>query len=209
VGGEYAKEFEAAGVPRHERGARTDEALAVIERLWTGDRVSFDGRFFRFTDVRLEPPPVQRPRPPIWVGGRSEAALRRAARAGDGWLAYMATVERIRAGMARIGQLAAASGRDPAAVGCGLLLFAHVGAREAARRRVIDDLSARYNQPFDALVDRYCAFGPPSACAEAIGRFLDAGVTTLVVKFTCSPDEQLDQQRVFAESVLPLLRDPT
>ena len=111
VGGEYAKEFEAVGVPHGERGARTDEALDVITRLWSEPRVTFEGRFFRFRDVALEPAPVQRPRPPIWVGGRSDAALARTARAGDGWLAYMATAERIRAGMAKIAELAEARGR--------------------------------------------------------------------------------------------------
>ncbi len=206
VGGEYAKEFEAVGVPHGERGARTDEALDAIVRLWSEPRVSFEGRFFRFRDVALEPAPVQRPRPPIWVGGRSDAALARTARAGDGWLAYMATADRIRSSMARIRDLAGARGRRGEDVRGGLLVFGYVGARDEARRRVVADLSARYNQPFDKLVDRYCAFGPPADCAESIGRFLDAGVDNLVVKFTCAPDEQIDQQRAFAEAVLPLLR---
>jgi probable F420-dependent oxidoreductase len=204
VGGEYAKEFEAVGVPRAERGARTDEALEVIRRLWREPSVSFDGRFFRFRDVALAPPPVQRPGPPIWVGGRSDAALARTARFGDGWLAYMATAERIRAGMAKIAHFADAGGRSGADVAAGLLIFAYVGEREDARRRVVADLTARYNQPFDALADRYCAFGRPADCAAAVGRFIDAGVRHLVVKFTCTPEEQIDQQRVFAEEVAPL-----
>lgn len=206
VGGEFAREFEAVGVPLRERGARTDEALEVILRLWTEPRVTFSGRFTRFTDVALEPRPLQRPHPPIWVGGRSEAALRRTARFGRGWLAYMATPERIRTGLARIRELAAAAGRDPAAIEGGLLLFAFVGRdREAARKRVIADLSERYQQPFDTLVDRYCAFGTAARCAERIAAFREAGVTNLVLKFTCAPAEQLDQQAAFAE-VLPLLR---
>jgi probable F420-dependent oxidoreductase len=207
VGGEFAKEFEACGVPRAERGTRTDEGLEIVTRLWTEPRVSFEGRHYRFTDVGIAPRPLQQPRPPIWIGGRSDAALRRTARYGDGWLAYMATRERIRESLARIAQHAGGLGRDPAAIRCGLLLFCFVSPdRETARKRVVQDLSARYNQPFETLVDRYCAFGTPADCAEAIGRFAEAGVRSLVVKFTCAPDEVLDQQADFAEHVMPLVR---
>jgi probable F420-dependent oxidoreductase len=207
VGGEFAKEFEACGVPRAERGGRTDEGLEIVTRLWTEPRVTFEGRFYRFTDAAIAPRPVQQPRPPIWIGGRSGAALKRTARFGDGWLAYMATQERIRESVARIAEHARGLGRDPAAIRCGLLLFCFVAPdRETARKRVVQDLSARYNQPFETLVDRYCAFGTPADCAEAIGRFAAAGVRTLVVKFTCAPDEVLAQQAHFAEEVAPLIR---
>ena len=85
-------------------------------------------------------------------------------------------------------------------------MFVYVGAnREVARRRVVTDLSKRYDQPFDRLVDRYCAFGTSRECAETIATFREAGVSNLVVKFTCSPEEQLDQQSAFAEA-LPLVR---
>lgn len=207
VGGEFAKEFEACGVPVRERGRRADEALEVVTRLWTEPRVTYHGRFSNFTDVALEPRPVQRPHPPIWVGGRSDAALARAARFGDGWLAYMATADRIRAGLDKVGRFAKTAGRDPSTIAGGLLLFAFVGAdRDRARGRVVQDLSTRYNQPFESLVDRYCAFGTPDECADRIGKFVDAGVRNVVVKFTCTPEEQIDQQTLFAESVLPMLR---
>ncbi len=207
VGGEIAKEFEASGVAVRERGPRTDEGLEIVRRLWSEKRVTFAGRFHRFTDVTLEPQPVQRPHPPIWIGGRSDGALRRTARFADGWLAYMATPERIREGMARIAEFAGNAGRDASAIEAGLLIFTHVGAtREIARKRAVDDLSARYNQPFEKLVDRYCAFGTASDCAERIAAFQDIGVTNVVIKFTCSPDEQIDQQGAFAEAALPLFR---
>jgi len=78
--------------------------------------------------------------------------------------------------------------------------------RETARRRIVEDLTTRYNQPFEPLVDRYCAFGTAADCAATIGGFLEAGVSNLVLKFTCTPAEQLDQQAAFAERVLPLIR---
>ena len=207
VGGEFPKEFEACGVPVSERGSRTDEGLEIVRRLWAEPVVTFEGRHYRFRDITLTPPPIQRPHPPIWLGGRSDAAVRRTARFGDGWLAYMATPQRIRDSMDRIRERAAQQGRDPASVAAGLLLFVHVASdRETARRRIVDDLTARYNQPFEPLVDRYCAFGTAADCAATIGGFLEVGVSNLVLKFTCTPAEQLDQQAAFAERVLPLIR---
>jgi probable F420-dependent oxidoreductase len=206
VGGEFPKEFEACGVPVGERGRRTDEGLEIVRRLWSEPRVSFEGKYYRFTDVALLPRPVQQPHPPIWIGGRSDAALARVARFGDGWLAYMVIVQRFRESMTKIAELAQSQGRDPATISGGLLLFAYVGnSREEAKKMVVADLSARYNQPFEKLVDRYCAFGTPAQCAEAITGFLEAGVRNLAIKFTCPPEEQLDQQAAFAQGVLSLL----
>ena len=79
------EEFQAAGVPMRQRGARTDEAIRLLRELWEKPRPSFKGRFTRFPEIHFEPKPSQR-RIPIWIGGHSGAALRRAARLGDGWL---------------------------------------------------------------------------------------------------------------------------
>ncbi len=80
------EEFAALGSPDFERrGAVTDEWIAIFKALWTRSPASFNGKFYSFADIRAEPVPVQKPHPPIWVGGHSRAALRRTARHGDGW----------------------------------------------------------------------------------------------------------------------------
>jgi len=79
------QEFEALGVPYHQRGALTDDYLAALKVLWTHDVASYEGAHVSFRDVKLSPKPVQQPHPPIWVGGSSDAALRRAVRFADGW----------------------------------------------------------------------------------------------------------------------------
>ena len=93
--GWFDKEFEACGVPLAERGDRTDEYVRIIRRLWTEDAVTFNGRFYRFHDIRLEPKPLQKPHPPIWIAGGSmsnqrntniDRVLRRIAKYGDGWI---------------------------------------------------------------------------------------------------------------------------
>ena len=93
VGGELPREFEASGVPVSERGARTNEALEIMELLFSEDDVHFDGKFNQLSGVTLEPKPLQQPSPPIWISGRKDAAWRRAARFGTGWLPYMYTPE--------------------------------------------------------------------------------------------------------------------
>jgi probable F420-dependent oxidoreductase len=87
--GHTAGEFAALGIPFAERGTRTDEALRVMKELWTSEAPSFEGHFFSFRDVFFEPKPLQKPHPPIWIGGNSRAALRRAARYGDGWCPWL------------------------------------------------------------------------------------------------------------------------
>ena len=78
-------EFDALGVPFHERGARTNEYLRIWQACWGPDPVSFSGKFFSFADMHLKPKPIQQPHPPIWVGGSSPAALKRAVRFASVW----------------------------------------------------------------------------------------------------------------------------
>lgn len=207
VGGEFPKEFEAAGVPHAERGRRVDEGIEVCRLLWTKSPASFAGRFVRFADVALEPKPVQAGGPPIWIGGRSDHALRRAARVGDGWISYVVTPERYRASLENIRAFAAEAGRsldggrgfEPAH-----LAFTVVDDDwERARAAAAHYLARQYNQPFDELVKKYCVLGPPARCIETIERFVEAGVRTFVIGFTAGADRGSEQVERFAAEVLP------
>jgi len=210
VGGEFPREFEAVGVPHRERGPRVDEGIEVCRLLWTKAPASFEGRFVRFADVALEPRPLQPGGPPIWIGGRSDHALRRAARAGDGWISYVVTPERYRRSLETILTLAAAAGRriepgrgfEPAH-----LAFTVVDDDwERARATAAEFLSRQYHQPFDDLVTRYCVLGPPSQCVETLARFVEAGVRTLVIGFSAGADRAEEQVERFAADVLPSIR---
>lgn len=101
------QEFDALGVPFRSRGAMTDEYLEAIKVLWTNEIASYEGRFVSFADVRTAPLPVQSPHPPIWVGGSSDAALRRAVRLGDGWHPIRIRVDWLRdEGLRRLREIA-------------------------------------------------------------------------------------------------------
>jgi probable F420-dependent oxidoreductase len=202
VGGEFPKEFEVVGVSPAERGRRADEALEAIRRLWTTSPASFKGEFYRFDDAVMEPRPVQRPHPPIWVGGRSDAALRRAARFGDAWLAYFVSPRRFRESLDKIAVERDREQRNPP--GAGLILYVCLAAsREQASAAAAHYLANEYHQPFDALVDRFCALGTPADCAATIQSFVDAGVEHFAVIPTVPPDRVPEQIARVAEEIVP------
>ncbi|MBI2322699.1 MAG: LLM class flavin-dependent oxidoreductase [Chloroflexi bacterium] len=207
VGGEMKKEWEVAGVPLGDRGRRADEYIQALRALWTSDAASFSGRYCQFADVNMQPKPAQPGGPPILVGGRSDAALVRAGRLADGWMAYMVTSERYAESVEKMRAAAMAARRDPGRLRLAHLIFWYVGRdHEQARSLAITNLSRRYNQPFDKLVDKYCAVGSPEACAEALRSFVAAGVDELVFMPIAPPDELLDQIAMLAEDVRPLVR---
>lgn len=207
VGGEYPKEFEACGVPVNERGRRVDESIQIMRRLWTEANVTHKGEFFAFRDVTMEPRPVQPAGPPIWIGGRSEAAMRRAARVGDGYLPYLVTPERFRQSFAKVRSWAEELGRDASRIEPALYLFAALGAtRDVARAYAVHELSTRYNQPFDSIVDKCCALGPPAECAATIGRFVEVGVRHVILVPLCPTDRLPEDLEAFSQAVVRAVR---
>src|SRR6516164_4155161 len=118
-------EFDAVvTTPFPERGKVTDEYIDAFRLLWTEHSPRFDGRYTKIDGIVLEPKPVQKPHPPIWVGGEGPAALRRAARVGDAWYPIgsnnqhlLDTLPRLKTGIARLKKATADAGRDPASVG--------------------------------------------------------------------------------------------
>jgi probable F420-dependent oxidoreductase len=113
--GSLPDENAAMGVPYAGRGRRADEFLQVLGRLWTEEEATFEGEHFAFEDVVSSPKPLQRPRPPILVGGNKRASLRRVARFGDGWHPLMLSPEGVRDRMAYLRDQAATAGRPHAA----------------------------------------------------------------------------------------------
>ncbi len=118
------EEFEVLGLPPFgERGAVTDEYVLACRELWTREEPQFDGKYVKFSNIVFAPKPVQKPHPPIWVGGESGPALRRTARFGDGWYPIgtnpqhrLDSLKRFAAGVERLRRLTHDAGRDPSAV---------------------------------------------------------------------------------------------
>jgi probable F420-dependent oxidoreductase len=207
VGGEIVREFEAVNVPVRQRGSRTDEGLEIITRALSESNVTFAGKHYQLHNVTLEPRPLQQPYPPIWVGGRSDAAIRRAARYGQGWLGYLVSSQRLQEAMHKMQEWAPTYGRSAAEMQGGMLLFTALAKDyETAKQMAITHLSQRYNQPFDTLVDRYCALGTPEQCLEKISAYVEAGMTNLALSFTCPAAQMGDHIEQCAAELLPRLR---
>ena len=206
VGGEYPKEFEACGVPVNERGARTNESLEVMTRLWTEDQVTFEGPFTRLPGVTLDPKPVQKPHPPIWISGRSEAAMRRCARFGTGWLPYMYTPDMLADSLVTIDKSGERPDRQPP-IKPGLFIFFAVHEdRDEAIRMASERLSVQYNQDFSRLVGRYALAGNPDDCIARLREYVDAGARTIILNSACDSGYVERNEALLASDVIPAFK---
>jgi probable F420-dependent oxidoreductase len=187
------EEFEALGAPDFDRrGAASDEYIRIFKALWTQDPASFHGEFYRFEAIRCLPHPVQKPHPPIWIGGHSKAALRRVARLGDGWHPVGANPAaplrppELRALLAELHRLTEAEGRDPSTL-------------TISYKAPIYDAG----QGVDGGAERRPFSGSPQAIADDIRVFAGLGVSELIFDFRSeSLAESLDRMARFA----PLIR---
>lgn len=195
VGGDSAKDFELTGIPRSERGARTNEGIEVMRALWSSPEASFSGRFSEFTDVGLSPMPVQPGGPPIWVGGRADAALERAGRLGDGWMGYMVSPARFEASMTTVRGHAAAAGRNPDATAAALMIPTRVAQDgDVARRELAEHLTRRYHHEFTVdLISKLCLAGSPDEVASRVAEYEQAGVRHLIFLYGGDPSDAVDQ----------------
>ena len=207
VGGEFPNEFAACGVPVNERGARTDDALEVITRTWSGTDVTYNGRFTKLENFSLKPLPIQKPRPPIWVSGRSDAAMRRAAKYADGWLPYMYTPEQLAESITKIRAYGEELGRDMSDFTFGLYIFTAIHEdHELAVKYAADRLSTQYAQDFSKLVYKFALAGDPERYKARLQEYVDAGASLILVSSAC-PDDYIDTNvAMIADQVFPAFR---
>ena len=172
IGGEFPSEFEAVGMKVSERGRRLDEALSVLPDLLQGRAVSHDGRVLKLEIPALEPPITTLP--PIFVGGRGEPALRRAARFADGWMPIWMSPDRMQERGEQLTQMAAEYGRPRPKLG--LMLGVHVDEDEGrARQLATEYIHGQYGMPFEK-VERWTASGSAERVAEYINSHRAVGV---------------------------------
>ena len=209
VGGEFPKEFALAGVPHNERGGRLSAAIPLLRELWKGEPVSYSGKYFgAFSDVPMQPPARQAGGPPIWCGGRADAALARTGRLADGYISYVITPDQYGAALEKIEAAADAANRKIERFGTGHLLFTRLDdTYEEALEKAVKSLSYRYNMDFRRAAERYAALGPPEQVAAKLREFWDAGVRHLVIDLVGPYEERPRQIEEFARKVLPLLAD--
>ena len=202
VGGEYPAEFRACGVELTSRGRRTDEAIGLLRRFWTGEPVTHHGDHFAFDDVRIHPAPTQGHRLPVVVAGRQPVAMRRAAALGDGWMPYLFSARRYAASVETIRAAAAESGRDLA--GFEWMVFVFVAVDDdprRAREAVAGFLGGTYRQDFDAMVDSVAVAGTPDEVVEKLQAFVDAGARHFIFTLASRDGRVAAAERLMADIV--------
>jgi probable F420-dependent oxidoreductase len=200
-------DYASVEVPFRERGRRQDELIPALRKAWADGPARFDsGRYYRFEDVWLEPAPHRAGGPPLWIGGTSEVALRRAGRLGDGWLAYQVAPQQVAGMVAAIREHAAAAGREPAALEFGLLVPVHVRADAAvARREAQESFSRRWRRQIPAeVIEQLCIVGEPRECIDKVAAFSEAGIGELVLNpQTWTRDPMADAEQLMEDLITP------
>ena len=191
----------ACGVAREERAARMEEGVAVLRQLWSQPRVTHHGRFYRFDDVTIEPRPARGPLD-IWVGGRSDAALRRTARYGDGWFPSFVTPDEFRTGMQKLAGYAAVHGRTIDPREAGVVLLSYVTDDHSRADALLQLAAATFKIAPEAMAER-SAIGSIETCAQRLRSFVDAGCTKYVLFPLAPPEELVDQIDRYGRDLIP------
>jgi probable F420-dependent oxidoreductase len=201
VGAETAPEFRATGRSPRGRGGRSDEMLQIMARLWDGERVTFEGKHFSYHDAVIAPLPVQQPLP-RWIGGNSDAAIRRTALYGTGWLGGIQAVGEIGITVAKIKAAAAEAGRT--------IDDDHYGAGFAFRFGSFDEPVVQQQMAGLARLgakgemDDYFVVGDEKAIAAHIEKYIGQGISKFVLRpMGATDDEVLHQTQELAEAVIP------
>jgi len=177
IGGEDRHEIEICGVDPSTRGRRMDECMTVLRGLLTGEPLTFTGEFFDLEDALIVPAPD--PPVPLIIGGRSDAAIGRAARLGDGWLGIWASARRYGQVVEQIETEAAGAGRAGVDWRHGLNVWCGLaGSREAARPHVAEGMQGFYRIPFESF-EKWSPYGTPEDVAEFLAPYLDAGCSEI------------------------------
>lgn len=202
IGSPRAPEWQMMNFDTRTRGARTDEALDIIARLWRSDEVDHDGRFFTLSGARIVPQPVQKELP-MWIGGGSAAAIRRTARIGTGWIGGPETPAEIGPIIAGIKTAARDAGRSIDDDHFGASFPVYFGSADAP---VVRRSMAAYVDRTGRDPDHYLAVGDAEVVVERIAAYVAAGASKFILRpVAADAEEMLTQTRKLIDEVLPMV----
>jgi probable F420-dependent oxidoreductase len=199
--GGRGRPFGAFGVDGDKPVARFNEGIALMKACWTEPEITFDGRIWKLEGATMEPKPVQKPHPPIWVGGNHPDGLRRAVRIGDGFFgagsqttaAFAEQVEIVRAELVE-------RERDPSTFAFAKRVYVHVDDDPArARERIAAALAQQYGR---GGLEAGAVAGPPAVCVTALREVADAGAQTILLNPLVDDAEQVER---LAAEIIPAL----
>ncbi len=189
---------EAFGIESGRIVRRFLDALHAMDALWTQDEAQYDSDFFRLNGAAMEPTPMQRPRPPIWFGARTDAALKRAARHADGWMGPgSSSAEDFKEHVASLRRHLEDRGRDPASFPISKRVYLAIDNNSGrAKRRLADWFGHHYRNP--DMASRVSIWGSLESCVERIDAIIDAGADHLLLNPVFDYDDHLDALRDYA-----------
>jgi alkanesulfonate monooxygenase SsuD/methylene tetrahydromethanopterin reductase-like flavin-dependent oxidoreductase (luciferase family) len=199
--GSDLRDLKASGVPVEDRGRRLDEGIEVLRKLWTQSHVTHHGRFYSFEDVTLEPKPHDGSLD-IWIGGKSDAILKRVARIGDGWFPALTTPDEFKRDMAKLIAFGEDLGRKVNPREAGVLLLTHVCDDVEEGWKTVSPFLRNIPMPPEEVADR-CLVGPADECIKKIARFVEAGCTKFVLRPSCPPADVIEQIELLGNEILP------
>ena len=201
IGALAMPDWSTLGIPNKDQGSRMDEAIEIMARLWRGEAVDFEGRHFQYKDATIAPLPAQQPLP-LWLGGASQAAIRRTGRFGTGWLAGFESPEEIGPIVAAINQCAQESGRtiDPEHFGAGFFFHISHGIGESG-----EPLRERLRRRFNGRnLDHIVVQGDAARVIARIAEYRAAGITKFVLRPLGADDDEIcAQTRRMIDEVIP------
>jgi probable F420-dependent oxidoreductase len=190
VGQESPVEYEAMGVRKRDRGKRLDEAIVLMQRFWSEDKITYESDFIKLTDASIGVKPT-RPNLPLWIGSRAEAGLRRTGYLGTGWLPTQILPDEIRAGIKRINEYATEAGRAIPDDHFGLQVSSYV----VENGKIPDYIKEKYllQRRADVTPEQINLIGTPDEIIERMKDYITAGATKFVFNPACGPDELFEQ----------------
>ena len=207
-----SREYEVLGVNRKQRGKIADDHLRAMKQIWTTHPSSYEGPFVSFKDAEICPKPLQKPHPPLWVGGWTEAAMKRAAALGDGWLPAWLLPEDIGKRFRELKEMAERLGRDPEQIHLGIEVYGCIDEDPAKARRDGFGTLAIGQSTFERFMSveqlaEVSLIGSPEEIRRRVKAYSDAGVSHFEIKFIYPSLERHSQMlQLFAREVLAAFR---
>lgn len=191
----------ACGIDPAERAKRMEEGVQVMRKLWAGTNVTHEGKFYKFSDVTITPRPTKGALD-VWIGGKSDLAIKRTARYGDGWFPSFVTPEEFKDGMAKMTEYGKQYGRTVNPREAGVLIFAHLSDNRSRAQDVAQKFFSGFPLPAESLPAR-CAIGSAQDCIDKIQSYVDAGCSKFVLWPIVPPDELVPQIEQYGKAVIP------
>jgi len=199
--GSDVRDLEACGVSPQERGKRLDEGIQILRKLWTESHVTHHGQFYHFEDVTIEPKP-RKGSLDIWIGGKSDAILKRVVRLGDGWFPALTSPAEFKRDMDKLMAFGEEYGRTVNPREAGVLLLTHVSQDRAAAWQTVAPFLRGLPMSPEEVAAR-CVVGTPEECVEKLQQFVEAGCVKFVLRPACPLNEILPQIELYGKEILP------